>query len=209
MGGRGGTHLQNHNRDAAVVLAQVGVFFQVRVLLEQLPSGLVGDAPVFPGNELPDLAVLQATAECESDLDAQHSPDAGRAVAVNDLDRGITLLAGDGQLAVKPLDGLRRRRHALFQVHQLQLHPRNLLRRRKKKKRWISRSTALVGMGWLSLPSCGSRPPGSWRLQPWPGSPWPRQARRPCPSGGRAASASGHTFREWLRHPAPPWLHSG
>ena len=108
---------QQHDRDALIAAAQVGIAFQLRLRLQKTPGRVIGLRPVLSKNapaNLPGLdQIVQAPLHRNADVTARPR----RAVSVNNFQQRMFLLASYGDLTVQPLQRLRHRRHIRLKIY--------------------------------------------------------------------------------------------
>src|SRR5579863_2640250 len=74
---------EEHDGDAAIAVAEVGVALEVSVRLQKFPGGFVGLRPVLAKDAGSDLAVLKHFHQALLHGDANVAAGAGRSVAVD------------------------------------------------------------------------------------------------------------------------------
>src|SRR5258708_1030601 len=108
--------LKNDDGNAMIIASQIRVLFPFREALEQVPCGLVGDAPVFSGDKSADGPVAGGLAQLFLQFCAQRSAHAAGAVAMDQLHRLASGLARHLEFVLHAQPGPLHGGHAFFQV---------------------------------------------------------------------------------------------
>jgi hypothetical protein len=117
--------LQQDQRDALVLAAEIPVLLDFGPLLQQRPGSLVGDAEVLAGDEVADAASFSVLRQGSPNRNSKPAADPARTLAVNQLEHGGPLESRGGQHALKVHPHLLYRGTILFEVYGLDLrrHP--------------------------------------------------------------------------------------
>ena len=110
-----GTNL--YDRNAGIVLAEILVARELRVVSEQALRRLIENIPVLPVHDAPKLALRGQTLERFSQSDTKLSTDACRAVTVNDFEDGGAAALRLGDPRNQPLFRTSDRWHIRFYVY--------------------------------------------------------------------------------------------
>ena len=109
--------LKQDDRDSAVCPSNIGVVFQIRVFLQQLPSFFIRLRPILTVDAGPDVATLRHLVQTLLYRDPNVPSDTGRAVSVDQFQNCASLLTGQPKFALQTLQSFMDQRHTGFEVN--------------------------------------------------------------------------------------------
>jgi len=111
--------LQQDNRDPQVLLAQITVTLQFRIVSGDLPGIFVGYRPILTKNIPANLSAIAQFTQPFLYANPDIAAHAARTITMNQFDHRVALLSGHGDFPIEFGDRFINQRHALFEIEDL------------------------------------------------------------------------------------------